>query len=108
VIGSRARKGAPAISTASALAVLAALALVGCAAAWLASRSGGLVRILAQLAAVVFASLAGAFLGLLIPLAPLVREAIGEAFWAGLLATLGTIAGMSLAETLMAKLDRIP
>ncbi len=87
--------------------MLAALALVGCAAAWLASGSGGLVRILAQLAAVVFASLAGAFLGFLIPLAPLVREAIGGAFWAGLLATLGTIAGMSLAETLVARLDRI-
>jgi hypothetical protein len=36
-----------------------------------------------------------------------VPEAIGEAFWAGLLATLGAIAGMSLAETLMARLDRI-
>jgi hypothetical protein len=59
------------------------------------------------LAAVVFASLAGAFLGFLIPLAPFVREVIGEAFWAGLLAMLGTIAGMSLSETLLARLDRI-
>jgi hypothetical protein len=59
------------------------------------------------MAAVVFASMAGGFLGFVIPLAPLLREAIGEALWAGLLATLGTIAGMSLVEALMARLDRI-
>jgi hypothetical protein len=49
---------------------------------------------------------AGALAGFLIPLAPLVREWIGESFWAGILGTLGTLAGMSLIETLMARLDK--
>jgi uncharacterized membrane protein YjfL (UPF0719 family) len=80
--------------------------LVAGAAALLASRSGGLVRILAQVVAVVIGSLAGALAGFAIPLAPVARDAIGNAFWAGLLATLGTLVGMSLVEMLMARLDR--
>jgi hypothetical protein len=75
-------------------------------AALLASKSSAFVRILAQMAAVVLASVTGALVGFLIPLAPFAHEAIGDAFWAGLLGTLGTIGGMSLAETLMARLDR--
>lgn len=99
----RKAKGAPAIWI---VAVLAALALVAWAAALLASRSRGLVRILAQVIAVVIGSLTGALAGFVIPLAPGTRDAIGDAFWAGLLATLGTLVGMSLVEMLMARLDR--
>jgi uncharacterized membrane protein YjfL (UPF0719 family) len=80
--------------------------LVACAAALLASRSGGFVRILAQVVAAVIGSLTGALAGFVIPLAPVARDAIGDAFWAGLLATLGTLVGMSLVEMLMARLDR--
>jgi uncharacterized membrane protein YjfL (UPF0719 family) len=64
------------------------------------------VRILAQAVAVVVGSLTGALAGFVIPLAPVARDAIGDAFWAGLLGTLGTLAGMSLVEMLMARLDR--
>ena len=96
-------EGAPAIWI---VAVLAALVLVAGAAALLASRSGGFVRILAQVIAVVIGSLAGALAGFVIPLAPVARDAIGDAFWAGLLATFGTLVGMSLVEMLMARLDR--
>ena len=75
-------------------------------AALLASKTRGFVRIVAQMIVVVLASVTGALVGFLIPLAPLAREAIGEAFWAGILATLGTIGGMWLAETLMNRLDK--
>ncbi len=81
------------------------LAFVALAAARLAGATGGLVRILAQAAALILASVAGALAGFLIPLAPFVDRFIGTAPWAGILGTLGTIGGMSLAETLMARLD---
>ena len=77
--------------------------LVAGASAWLASRTSGLVRIVAQMAAVVLASLSGALMGFLIPLAPFVP---GGALLAGVLATLGTLCGMALAEAAMARLDR--
>ena len=61
------------------------------------------MRIFAQMAAVILASLTGTLAGFLIPL---LFAPDGGAFPAGVLATLGTIGGMSLAETLMARLDR--
>jgi len=64
-----------------------------------------LIRILAQAATVILATLAGALIGFLIPLAPVADRFIGTAFWAGILATLGAIGGMSLAESVMARLD---
>jgi phage-related protein len=103
VIASQIETRSPAISIAAAPVVLALVAIL---AAIVASRSGGLVRLLAQIVAVILASVAGALAGFLIPLAPLVRQWIGEAFWAGILGTLGTLAGMSLIETLMARLDK--
>ena len=82
------------------------LAVAAYAAALLAGAGGGLVRILAQAAALILASLAGALAGFLLPLAPFVDRFIGSAPWAGILGTLGTIGGMSLAETLIARLDK--
>lgn len=82
------------------------LALAAVAAAAIASAGGGLVRILAQAAAVILAALAGALAGFLVPLAPFIDRFIGTALWAGALGTAGTIGGMSVAETLMARLDR--
>ncbi len=82
------------------------LAFVAFAAALLAGASGGLVQILAQAAALMLASFAGALAGFLIPLAPFADRFIGTAPWAGTFGTLGTIGGMSLAETLMARIDR--
>ena len=82
------------------------LAVAAYAAALLAGGSGGLIRSLAQAAALILASLAGALAGFLLPLAPFVDRFIGSAPWAGILGTLGTIGGMSLAETLIARLDK--
>lgn len=88
------------------VAAIAALALLAVLAALIAGRSAGLVRLLAQAVAVILGSLTGALVGFVIPLAPVVDRWIGAAFWAGVLGTIGTIAGMSLVEWLMERLDR--
>ena len=85
-----------------------ALAFVAWLATLLAARTGGAIRLAAQTIAVILASLAGALAGFLIPLAPLPDLAIAPALLAGILGTLGTIAGMALAEWLLAKLDPQP
>jgi hypothetical protein len=36
---------------------------------------------------------------------PVISALIGSAFWAGLLATVGALVGMSLSEALLARLD---
>jgi hypothetical protein len=41
----------------------------------------------------------------LLPLAPGVSALIGSAFWAGLLATVGALAGMSLSDELLTRLE---
>lgn len=102
-IGSRIGTRRPAIWIIAAPLILALVAYLS---ARLASSSVGVVRLVAQTVTVILASLAGALAGFLIPMAPLARQAIGEAFWAGIFATLGTLGGMSFAETLMARLDR--
>ena len=83
-----------------------ALAFVAWLAALIAARAGGAIRLAAQAIAVILASLAGALAGFLIPLAPLPDLVIRPALLAGILGSLGTIAGMAVAEWLLAKLDR--
>jgi hypothetical protein len=88
------------------VAALVVLALVAFLSALIAGRARGVVRLLAQTVAVILASLTGALVGFLIPLAPFADRVIGTALWAGILGTLGTIAGMSAAESLMTALDK--
>ena len=83
-----------------------ALAFVAWLAALIAGRAGGVIRLAAQTIAVILASLAGALAGFLIALAPLPDRAISPALLAGILGSLGTIAGMAVAEWLLAKLNR--
>ena len=92
----------------AAIAIVAApfgLAFVAWLAALLAGRAGGLIRLVAQAAAVVLFSVAGALAGFLIPLA-LPETGVPPALIAGVLGTLGTIAGMAVAEWLLARCDR--
>jgi hypothetical protein len=93
----------------AAIAIVAApfgLAFVAWLAALIAGRVGGLIRLVAQALAVVLFSVAGALAGFLIPLAPLPDTGINPALIAGALGTLGTVAGMAVAEWLLARLDR--
>jgi hypothetical protein len=86
-------------------ASLVALALAAYASARFAGGSGGLVRVVAQALAVILFSLTGALIGFFIPLIP-VAALHSSAFAAGILGTLGTIGGMSLAEKIMIRLDK--
>lgn len=87
-------------------ASLIGLALAALAAALIAAKSGGLVRIAAQTLAVILASLTGALVGFFIPLIPLADGVRGSALAAGIFGTLGTIGGMSAAEALTARFEK--
>ncbi|HZZ62467.1 MAG TPA: hypothetical protein VFE63_15085 [Roseiarcus sp.] len=97
----RAKEGA-AIAIAASLIGLAIAALL---AARVAARSGGFIRGVAQTIAVIFAALTGALIGFFIPLIPL-AGVHDSALAASVLATLGTIGGMSAAEKLVARLEK--
>jgi hypothetical protein len=44
-------------------------------------------------------------IGFFLPMAPVISAIIGSAFWAGLLATAGALAGMGLSDELLARLE---
>jgi hypothetical protein len=67
--------------------------------------SRGGVDVVAKAAFLILTSLACIAIGFFLPMAPVLRALIGSAFWAGLLATAGSLAGMSLSEALLARLD---
>ena len=98
-------KGGSAIAIAVSLIGLALAALI---AALIAARSGVFVRTVAQALAVVLAALTGALAGFFIPLLPLGDGVHGDALAAGILATLGTIGGMSVAEFCISWFQRAP
>jgi hypothetical protein len=87
-------------------ASLIGLALAALFAALVAARSGGFLHGVAQTIAIILASLTGALIGFFIPLIPLAIGVRGSALAAGILGTLGTIGGMSVAETLIVALEK--
>jgi hypothetical protein len=95
--------GGPVIPIAASLIGLAVAALVTSV---IAVRSGGFVRGVAQTVAVVLASLTGALIGFVIPLIPFVDGIRGDALAAGILGTLGTIGGMSVADYCLARSEK--
>jgi hypothetical protein len=44
-------------------------------------------------------------IGFFLPMAPVIRVFIGSAFWAGLLASAGAIAGMYVADAIFARIE---
>ncbi|HEY5205544.1 MAG TPA: hypothetical protein VIJ63_13210 [Roseiarcus sp.] len=44
-------------------------------------------------------------IGFFLPMAPVISALIGSAFWAGLLATAGALAGMGLSDELLGRLE---
>jgi hypothetical protein len=44
-------------------------------------------------------------IGFFLPMAPVINALIGSAFWAGLLATAGSLAGMGLSDAILARLE---
>ncbi len=96
-------KGGPAIPIAASLVGLALAALL---AALVAAKSCGIVRVAAQTVAVVLASLTGGLVGFLVPMIAYNDSVHGIALVAGILGTLGTIGGMSVAEYFMGWIEK--
>ena len=67
--------------------------------------SRGGLNVLARAAFLILTCLACIVIGFFLPMAPVVSALIGNAFWAGLLATAGAFAGMGLSDELLARLE---
>ena len=67
--------------------------------------SRGGVDVVAKAAFLILTCLACIAIGFFLPVVPVVSALIGSAFWAGLLATLGALAGMGLSDALLGRLE---
>ena len=64
-----------------------------------------MVNIIARAIFLVLTCLACIAIGFFLPMAPGLRSLIGGAFWAGLLATAGSLVGMGLSDAILAWLE---
>jgi len=63
------------------------------------------VNIAARAVFLVLTCLACIAIGFFLPMAPGLSSLIGGAFWAGLLATAGSLVGMGLSDAILARLE---
>jgi hypothetical protein len=67
--------------------------------------SRGGINVVAKAAFLILTCLACIGIGFFLPMAPVISALIGSAFWAGLLATAGALAGMGLSDALLTRLE---
>jgi hypothetical protein len=65
----------------------------------------GVVDVVAKAAFLILTCLACIAIGFFLPMVPIISALIGTAFWAGLLATVGALAGMRLSDALLARFE---
>jgi hypothetical protein len=87
------------------VATIVAFALLWYASLRAAAVTRGGVNVVARAAFLILTCLACIAIGFFLPMAPVVSALIGSAFWAGLLATAGALAGMGLSDELLARLE---
>jgi hypothetical protein len=90
--------------------ILIAATIVGFALLWYASLrtaavTRGGVNIVARALFLILTCVACIAIGFFLPMVPVVSALIGSAFWAGLLATGGALAGMGLSDALLTRLE---
>jgi len=85
-------------------AAVVAFALLWYASLRLAAIGGG-VGVAAKSAFLILTCLACIAIGFFLPKAPVINALIGSAFWAGVLATAGSFAGMALSDAILARLE---
>jgi hypothetical protein len=68
--------------------------------------SRGAANIIAKAVFLILTCLACVAIGFFLPMAPVISAVIGGAFWAGLLATAGALAGMGLSDAILERLER--
>jgi hypothetical protein len=66
--------------------------------------SRGAVNVIAKAVFLILTCLACVAIGFFLPMVPVIRSLIGGAFWAGLLATAGSLVGMGLSDAILARL----
>lgn len=70
-----------------------------------AAASRGAANIVAKAVFLILTCLACVAIGFFLPMAPVISTVIGSAFWAGLLATAGALAGMGLSDAILTRLE---
>jgi CHASE2 domain-containing sensor protein len=61
--------------------------------------------VVAKAALLILTCLACIAIGFFLPMVPVISALIGSAFWAGLLATGGALAGMGLSDAILTRLE---
>jgi uncharacterized membrane protein YoaK (UPF0700 family) len=87
------------------VAAIVAFALLWYASLRAAAVTRGGVNVVARAAFLILTCVACIAIGFFLPMAPVISALIGNAFWAGLLATAGALGGMGLADELLARLE---
>ena len=86
-------------------ATIVAFALLWYASLRTAAVTRGGVDVVARAAFLILTCVACIAIGFCLPMVPVISALIGSAFWAGLLATAGALAGMGLSDALLARLE---
>ena len=87
------------------VATIVAFALLWYASLRAAAVTRGGVNVVAKAAFLIVTCLACIAIGFFLPMAPVISALIGSAFWPGLLATAGALAGMGPSDELLARLE---
>jgi uncharacterized membrane protein YoaK (UPF0700 family) len=86
-------------------ATIVAFALLWYASLRAAAATRDAVNVLAKAALLILTCLACIAIGFFLPMVPVISALIGSALWAGLLATVGALAGMGLSDAILTRLE---
>jgi uncharacterized membrane protein YoaK (UPF0700 family) len=86
-------------------ATIAAFAVLWYASFHTVAVSRGAANVIAKAAFLILTCLACIAIGFFLPIVPVISAVRGTAFWAGLLATAGALAGMALSDAILARLE---
>jgi uncharacterized membrane protein YoaK (UPF0700 family) len=86
-------------------ATIAAFAVLWYASFHTVAVSRGAANVIAKAAFLILTCLACIAIGFFLPIVPVISAVLGTAFWAGLLATAGALAGMALSDAILARLE---
>ena len=87
------------------VATIVAFELLWYASLRAAAVTRGGVNVVARAVFLILTCVACIAIGFFLPMVPVISGLIGNAFWAGLLATAGALGGMGLSDALLARLE---
>ena len=87
------------------VATIVAFALLWYVSLHAAAMTGGGVNVVARAGFLILTCGACIAIGFFLPMVPIISALIGAAFWAGLLATAGALAGMGLSDALLNRVE---